>query len=109
MCFLPLQEIVFIGASMDRAAIELQLDSAMLTDAGGAGCGEVYVAGQESCNGGRDGCVQCWRSRLSSACAADFLVLPAEMETYRSNWAKQPDPQHPAYEALLGGSGAAVQ
>jgi hypothetical protein len=41
------QEIVFIGASMDRAAIELQLDSAMLTDAGRAGCGEVYVAGQE--------------------------------------------------------------
>jgi hypothetical protein len=30
------QEIVFIGAGMDRAAIETQLDSALLTDAGGA-------------------------------------------------------------------------
>ena len=28
------QEIVFIGASMDRPAIEAQLDSALLTDAG---------------------------------------------------------------------------
>jgi len=29
------QEIVFIGAAMDRAAIEEQLDSALLTEAGG--------------------------------------------------------------------------
>ncbi|KAL4424848.1 hypothetical protein ABPG77_011098 [Micractinium sp. CCAP 211/92] len=45
------QEIVFIGASMDRAAIEKQLDSALLTD--------------------------------------------AEMEQYRINYAKTPDPPHP--------------
>ncbi|KAL4855709.1 COBW domain-containing protein [Chlorella vulgaris] len=49
------QEIVFIGASMDRPAIELQLDSALLSD--------------------------------------------TEMEQYRSNYAKHPDPPHPARDA----------
>jgi hypothetical protein len=45
---------VFIGASMERAAIEEQLDSALLTD--------------------------------------------KEMEAYRANYAKQPDPEHPSYQ-----------
>jgi hypothetical protein len=40
---LPVQEIVFIGAAMDRAAIEAQLDGALLSDKGApaaaaAGC-----------------------------------------------------------------------
>ncbi|EFN50788.1 hypothetical protein CHLNCDRAFT_33359 [Chlorella variabilis] len=50
------QEIVFIGASMDRAAIERQLDSALLTD--------------------------------------------KEMEQYRTNYAKQPDPPRPGLVAM---------
>ena len=55
------------------------------------------------------GACVCLCSLLTFDCAAGWHVLPAEMETYRSNWAKQPDPQHLAYQALLGGSGAAVQ
>jgi G3E family GTPase len=45
------QEIVFIGSSMDRDAIEKALDAALLTD--------------------------------------------EEMEKYKENWAKLPDPEHP--------------
>ena len=50
------QEIVFIGAGMDRGAIESQLDSALLSDAGaraawrGAGGGPGGGVGE----GGRD-------------------------------------------------------
>lgn len=49
------QEIVFIGAGMDREAISAQLDSALLTDAGGWLGGRV--AGVVGGGGGRHLCV----------------------------------------------------
>lgn len=159
------QEIVFIGAAMDREAIERQLDSALLTDAGAAvgeregrggpwvqcswvqcscGAGQVHthlkpatvgllpVLPGQGADSGACGwlgvsaavlpftCVVlrralptcsagawprqalqphflCMHAMQLSASLTDrlFAVIPAEMEQYRANYAKQPDPPHP--------------
>lgn len=108
------QEIVFIGASMDRAAIERQLDSALLTDKGGNGfrfygwkVGRAGGGGHCGVRAAQFGACVCvrgarsWRLPLPEALAPLFCTAgTAEMEQYRTNYAKQPDPPRPGLVAM---------
>lgn len=90
---------------MERAAIEEQLDSALLTDKGAQRVlAFVSVGGWMRC------AMQAAMptSKATPSVATPLLsrnpspALPscpaAEMEAYRANYAKQPDPEHPAYQ-----------